>query len=103
MSRCLNIADPTKASDRSWFKMLGAIEGEMKRRWPNASDRLKGDGRFFEEAYAWLTVMQNPWRNATMHLDQKYTLEEAQHIFDAVGGFMKKLASRCDEDGKPNA
>jgi len=35
--------------------------------------------------------MQNPWRNATMHLDQKFTDEEARHIFEIVKGFMRKL------------
>lgn len=41
--------------------------------------------------------------NATMHLDQKYTNEEATHIFDLVGGLMKRIASRCDEIGEPKA
>jgi hypothetical protein len=45
--------------------------------------------------------MQNPYRNATMHLDQKYTEEEAKHIFEIVKGSMRKLASRCDENGDP--
>ena len=30
-----------------------------------------GDGQTFDEMYATLAAMQNPWRNATMHLDQK--------------------------------
>ena len=47
--------------------------------------------------------MQNPWRNGTMHLDQVYTPEDARHIFEVVGGFMRKLASRMDEDGLPLA
>ncbi len=47
--------------------------------------------------------MMNPYRNATMHLDQKYTNEEAGHIFEVVNGFMRKVALRMDEDGKPFA
>jgi hypothetical protein len=74
----------------------------MDRRWPS-SHRLDGDGRYFEEAYAVLSAMQNPYRNATMHLDQKYTPEVARHIFEIVGGFMRKLSSRMDEDGLPLA
>lgn len=100
MARCLGIPDPTKGSDRGWFKLLGAIQKELDRRWP-PSARLSGDGRFFEEAHAALAAMQNPWRNATMHLDQKYTDEEARHVFEVVKGFMTKLASRCDENGDP--
>ena len=50
-----------------------------------------------------ISRFHNPWRNAIMHLDQKYTLEEARHIFEIVGGFMRKLASRMDENGLPLA
>jgi hypothetical protein len=103
ISRCLGIPDPTKAADRSWFKLLKAIKDETDKRWPTSTNKLSGDGRFFEEAYAALAAMQNPYRNATMHLDQKYTEAEAQHTFDIVKGFMVKLASRCDENGEPNA
>jgi hypothetical protein len=103
ISRCLGIPDPTKGSDRSWANLLRAIKAEMDKRWPNSSHRMTGDGRYFEEAYGALSGIQNPWRNATMHLDQKYTTEEAQHVLDMVGGFMRKLASRCDEMGEPKA
>jgi hypothetical protein len=103
LSRCVGIPDPTKGADRSWFKLLAAIKREMDRRWPSSADRVTGDGHTFEVAYAALAGIQNPWRNATMHLDQKYTQEEARGIFDVVGGFMKRLAFRCDENGEPLA
>lgn len=102
MSRCLGIPDPTKGADRSWHNALRAFKTEMDRRWP-PSGRLSGDGRRFEELHAILSSLQSPYRNATMHLDQKYTDEEARYIFDAVGVLMKKLTSRCDEDGEPKA
>jgi hypothetical protein len=103
MSRCLAIPDPTKAADRNWGKMLGLVKREIERRWPTGTDRLTGDGQTFDELHAALAAMQNPWRNATMHLDKKYTEEEAEHIFDVVGGLMRRVASRCDEDGEPKA
>ncbi|MGB8901471.1 MAG: hypothetical protein WCC90_20505 [Methylocella sp.] len=65
--------------------------------------RSGGDAELFDNAYAALAGMQNPWRNSTMHLDQVYTPEDARHIFEIVGGFMRKLASRMDEDGLPLA
>jgi hypothetical protein len=101
VARCLGIPDPTKASDRNWGKVLGRIKDEIDRRWPGSSARLSGDGEFFDNAHAALAAMQNPWRNATMHLDQKYTDDEAKHVFDVVKGFMSKLASRMDENGDP--
>jgi hypothetical protein len=103
LSRCLQIPDPTRASERNWGMMLKKIKDEIDRRWPSASCRISGDGEFFDNAYAALAAMQNPWRNATMHLDQKYTPDEAKHIFEIVCGFMKVLAFRMDEDGLPLA
>jgi len=103
LARCLGLPDPTKPAGRNWGAVLTTIKNEMEKRWPSSADRMKGDGEFFENAHAALAAMQNPWRNATMHLDQKYTTEEARHIFEVVRGFMKKLASRLDEDGLPLA
>lgn len=103
LSRSLQIPDPTKAKDRNWGMMLSTLKKAIDDKWPTSSHRLSGEGEFFENAYAALAAMQNPWRNATMHLDQKYTEEEAQHIFEIVRGFMRKLASRLDENGQPLA
>jgi hypothetical protein len=103
VTRCLGIADPVKAADRSWSSVLRAIKSEIDRRWPPNLARIGGDDELFDNAYAALAAMQNPWRNATMHLDQKYTLEEARHVFEVVGGFMRKIASRMDEQGQPLA
>jgi hypothetical protein len=104
LSRCLAIPDPTRGQERSWGAMLTQIKREIDRRWiPGSNARLSGDGEFFDNAYAALAAMQNPWRNATMHLDQKYTEEEAKHVLDVVKGFMRILASRMDENGLPIA
>lgn len=103
ISRCLSIPDPTRAADRNWGAMLKKINAEIERRWPGSSNRISGDGAFFDGSYAALAAMQNPYRNSTMHLDQKYTLDEAHHIMEIVKGFMKKIALRMDEDGQPLA
>jgi hypothetical protein len=104
LSRCLHIPDPTKAHERSWFKALIALKAAIDARWPpGSSDRSHGEGRIFEEIHASLAAIQNPWRNATMHLDQKYTQEEAREIFEVVRGLMRRVASRCDEMGEPKA
>jgi hypothetical protein len=103
LSRCLGIPDPTKAHERSWFKLLEKIKAEIDKRWPTNSDRLSGDGSFFDTAYGALSGMQNPYRNASMHLDKIYTPDDARHVFETVRGFMIALANRMDEDGNPRA
>jgi len=93
ISRCLSIPDPTKGMDRSWCKALNVIKNEMDNRWP-PSGRLSGDGRFFEGLHATLSAMQNPWRNATVHLDQKYTDEEARYMLALLALFIDKVPIR---------
>jgi hypothetical protein len=101
MARCLGIPDPMRANERTWGKALESIEKEIKRRWPYANNRMSGDGQTFDELYATLAAIQNPYRNVTMHLEAKYTSEEAEHIFAMVKGLMTRIASRMDENGEP--
>ena len=84
------------------MKLLGKIKAAIDTKWPAGPIR-SGDAQFFEEAYAMLAAIQNPYRNATMHLDQRYDTSEAEHIKAMVNGFMRKLASRMDENGLPLA
>ncbi|MCW5773759.1 MAG: hypothetical protein KIT16_19110, partial [Rhodospirillaceae bacterium] len=102
---CLGIPPPVKAADRNWGKILEKIKDEMQRRntsapaaWSNPADR-----DFFAEAYVSLDAVRVAWRNTTMHVENKYSPEEAEHILVAVRGFMKKVASRLDEQGQPRA
>jgi hypothetical protein len=101
LTRCLGIPDPTKGVDRTWGKVLRSVKDEIDRRWPPSLVR-SGDAKLCEQAYATLSAM-NPYRNDTMHLDQKYTEQEAKDILAIVGAFMRKLASRMDDNGFPQA
>lgn len=105
VSRCLGIPDPIRGSDKNWGKILQKIQDERSsrnsaspKRWTNSDDQA-----YFDGAHATLDAVRNAWRNTTMHVENKYTGEEAQHIFVAVRAFMMKLASRMDEQGKPLA
>ncbi len=99
---CLGIPDPTPG-DRSWGKILQQIRGGINAKWPTVAARAAGDGVIFDDLYASLDAVKNPWRNATMHPANKYTQKEAEHVFAAVRGFVMKLADRMDENGDPKA
>ena len=101
--QCLKIPDPIKAADRNWGKILEKIKEEMDRRNDAKQWRSEGDRELSESAYVSLDAVRVAWRNTTMHVENKYTDEEAEHIFVAVRGFMKKIASRMNEDGQPLA
>jgi hypothetical protein len=103
VARCLQIPDPLKPAERNWGFILGEIAKGINTEWPGTAARMSGDGMFFESLRASLEAVRNPWRNATMHVEKKYTEDEAEHVFVAVKGFMKTLASRCDENGEPRA
>lgn len=103
ISRCLEIPDPARPADRNWKFILDRIKGAMDKKWPIAANRMSGDGATLESLYASLDAVRSPWRNATMHVDNKYTEEEAEHILTVVTGFMTKVAFRMDENGEPKA
>jgi hypothetical protein len=102
-ARCLGIPDPAKPAERNWGHIIREIVNGIGTKWPTTAARSTADGVLFEELHASLEAVRNPWRNATMHVEKKYTDDEAEHTFVAVKGFMTKLASRCDENGDPKA
>lgn len=106
VARCLGIPDPTRPAERNWGNILKAIKDDLDahtgssplKAWANPKER-----QFFETTYASLDAVRVAWRNTTMHVENKYAADEAEHIYIAVRGFMRQLASRCDENGDPKA
>jgi hypothetical protein len=103
IARCLGIPDPTKGAERNWGAVLGKIKSAYEAKWPTVNARFTGDGKLFEELHGTLHAMQNPYRNATMHLDSKYAPGEAEMIRIFVREFLRKVAARMDENGLPKA
>lgn len=103
VARCLKVANPAKPSQRNWGTILRALKCEIDKKTSAAGWRAAGDKEFFESAYGSLDAVRIAWRNPTMHVENKYTNEEAEHIFIAVGGLMKKITSRIDQNGIPHA
>jgi hypothetical protein len=101
VAKSLGIPDPT-GSDRNWGAILSKIKAAMDAKTKTSTWKT-GDREIFESAYASLDATRVAWRNTTMHVENKYTSDEAEHIFVAMHGFMKELASRMDEQGQPVA
>ncbi len=98
---CLSVHPPTRPAERNWGAILGNIKKDIDAR--KTSWASPKDGEFFAEVHASFDAVRNVWRNATMHVENKYTAEEAEHIWNATRGLMMKLASRLDESGNPKA
>jgi hypothetical protein len=103
VSKCLAIPPATRGGERNWGSILSKIKAETDRRNTSAGWTQAGDRELFADLFVSLDAVRVAWRNATMHVENKYNMEEAEHIFVAVRGFMKKLASRMDEQGAPQA
>lgn len=103
--KCIGIPNPVKEGDRNWGAMLRKIKEELDRRNKQKPQQWSGleDQLLFSDLHASLDAVRNVWRNATMHVEKKYTSEEAEEICWAVRGFMRKLSERCDEHGLPHA
>jgi len=97
LHKCLGITVALVGNDRNWGNILNRIRDNIKARG-NFNEKL-----FFQELYALLDAVKDAWRNATMHVEDKKTEDEAEMIFITVRSFMKKLSSRMDESGVPLA
>lgn len=105
VSKCLGAPDPIKDAERNWGAILRKIKTAINefnsgssRQWSHPAEK-----DYFDSAYMTLDAVRNVWRNPTMHLEKKYTAEEAMNMFIAVRSFMMKLAFRMDEQGFPKA
>lgn len=102
--QCLGLPPLTKKQS-NWGAVLKGVKDELDRR-SKAKPPLwtqPGDEQLFAGIHALLDSVRIVWRNPTMHVEIKYTGEEASHIFGAVRAFMSKLAARMDERGDPKA
>jgi hypothetical protein len=82
--------------------LLTSIKREIDRRTAQ-KQWAPADREFFENSYASLDAVRVAWRNTTMHVENKYNPDEAEHIFAAVRGYMKQITLRMDENGQPLA
>jgi len=101
IARCLGIPDPTTGYGRNWGHILKDVKAAIDKRWPHNADRQGGDGQTFESLYGSLAAIKSPYRDSTMHLEEKYTEEEGRYVFEMVKGLMTKIAARMDENGDP--
>lgn len=102
VAKCLGIPDPTTGNDKNWGAMLSKIKAEITAR-QNPPRWSGNDKDIFSSIYVSLDAVRVAWRNTTMHIENKYTEDEAEHIFVAVRGLLKSMAMRMDETGQPLA
>jgi len=83
-------------SQSNWGRSLQAIEDALQARMKASGSRTSQE-QFYAESQTTFDSIRRSWRNATMHVDQTYTVERAEEILISVGSFMRHLATRLHE------
>ncbi|WP_425993102.1 hypothetical protein [Brevundimonas sp. TWP2-3-2] len=101
LARFLDIPDPIKPAERNWNVLLKTIKDGIDVKYPTSADKgPHTEGARIEGLYANLDSIRNPWRNATMHNENIYQIEEADHILKCVNVLFIKCAEMFDEQGE---
>jgi hypothetical protein len=82
VAKSLGIPDPIKPSNRNWHQILKSIKDENDARVARKAKSWKDqrDKEFFVSAYVSLDAVRVAWRNPTMHIENKYTPDEAGNV-----------------------
>jgi len=100
LAKRLDIPDPTRAAEKNWGAILGAIQAKIDELWPKSSRLPNSEGAAFESLHTHLETVRNPWRNATMHVETIYAPHEALHILRCSCFFMVNLSKVTNEAGE---
>lgn len=98
LARFLSIPDPTKPAERNWGYVLKEIKQGMALKYPGPT-MPHSEAAKMEGLYASLDAIRNPWRNATMHVENNYQPFEAEHIMKCVNMLLLSMAQTFDENG----
>jgi hypothetical protein len=87
--------DPTR--NPAWEAILSRCDDELKKPAKDRTPEWSAKNQFFSEATANLRAVKDAWRNPTLHVEKKYDHDEALDALNAVGAFMRHLASELHE------
>jgi hypothetical protein len=76
----------------SWEAYLKQISDNIAKKHKNKTAKWKRDQAFYRDVSGDLLTIKQAWRNPTMHVERKYSVEEAEQIFVAAKNFMGRLA-----------
>jgi len=85
------------SSNRSWESILQKCDAEIAKPFKEKSPKWQADEVFLAGATARLRAVKDAWRNPTMHVEAKYTQEQAEGIYGHVQDFMRHLATKLKE------
>lgn len=95
----VSLKDPDLDPKRnpSWDAMLKKCRAQLALSLAERSPEWRGDDQFFSAATERLMAVKDAWRNPTMHVEKKYTEEEAEDAWNATRAFMRQVATKLHE------
>jgi hypothetical protein len=81
----------------SWESYIKQINSRIEGKHKSKGVQWKKDQAFFRDVMGDLTNVKIAWRNPTMHIDRRYSPDEAEDVFRAVKTFMQRLSTRFHE------
>jgi hypothetical protein len=78
----------------SWDTILKKCDEELLKPMRDRAEEWREDDAFYSTASAQLHAVKDAWRNPTMHVERKYTTEEAEEVWNAVRAFMRHLSKK---------
>ncbi len=76
----------------SWESYLTQISTRIGAKHKTKGIQWKRDEKFYRDVSGDLLTIKQAWRNPTMHVGRKYSVDEAEEIFRATRSFMQALA-----------
>jgi hypothetical protein len=81
----------------SWESHIKQITAKVAAQHKTKGIKWKKDEAFFKDVLGDLTSVKMAWRNPTMHIVKSYDSKQAENVLNAVGSFMRHLATRLKE------
>lgn len=78
----------------SWEQYLTQIATKIGAKHKTKGIKWKKDEKFYRDVSGDLLTVKQAWRNPTMHIDRRYSVDEAEEIFKAVRALMLRLSAK---------
>lgn len=75
----------------SWEAYLKQIQAKIDTKHKTKGVQWRRDEKYFRDISGDLLTVKQAWRNPTMHIGRRYTVDEAEEVLKAVRALMQRL------------
>lgn len=82
-----------------WGALLSEIEAALAKKHKHLPPKIRANLPLVKGICAHMRAVNMAWRRPTMHMESKYSPEQAKDIYGAIGGLMRHIAGSLKETG----